>query len=144
MSSTRSTRSRSGAAGPRAATSRASSRGSPKHAGTTADHTITASSGNVFRDLGRASADELLAKAELSLLLTREIHTRGLTQRAAAALLGVAPPDVSDIIRGKLARFSYERLIRLLIRAGASVAIVVSPPADRRQARLTVSSQPER
>jgi predicted XRE-type DNA-binding protein len=137
----RSTRNRNAAPGPRGAISRASARASRKRAGTTADDTITPSSGNVFRDLGLRDADELHAKAELSLLLTRDIRARGLTQRAAAELLGVTPPDVSDIIRGKLARFSYERLIRLLLRTGASVAIVVSPPAGRRRARLTVATQ---
>jgi predicted XRE-type DNA-binding protein len=104
------------------------------------DAVITVSGGNIFRDLGRANADELQAKAELSLLLTRAIREQGLTQRAAADLLGVSPPDVSDLVRGKLARFSYERLIRFLIRLGANVAIVVSPPKGaRRRARLTVA-----
>lgn len=105
-----------------------------------ADDKFTLSSGNVFRDLGFANADELLAKAEMSLLLTRIIRERGLTQRAAASLLGISAPDVSDLVRGKLARFSYERLIRFLLRTGASVSIVVSPVrARRRKARLTVT-----
>jgi predicted XRE-type DNA-binding protein len=92
------------------------------------DDMIAASTGNIFRDLDREDADELLAKAELSLALTRAITAAGLTQRAAADLLGIAASDVSDLVRGKLRRFSYERLIRLLLGVGAGVCIRVSPP----------------
>ena len=139
MSSTSFKKSRSAVSRRRGAISSVSGRGSKKRDVTMDDRTITPSSGNVFRDLGRANADELLAKAELSLLLTRLIRRQGLTQRSAAELLGVSPPDVSDLMRGKLARFSYERLIRFLVRAGANVAIRVSVPSGRgRSARLAV------
>lgn len=104
------------------------------------DATITAGSGNVFRDFGLANADELLAKAELSLLVTKAIRARGLTQRSAATVLGVSPPDISDLVRGKLTRFSYERLIRFLLRLGISVEIVVSErPRRGRNAHLRVA-----
>ncbi len=103
------------------------------------DAIITESCGNVFRDLGLRNADELLAKAELSIVLRRAIKQRGLTQRAAAAILGVAPSDVSDLVRGELKRFSYERLIRFLIRLDVDVSIRVSQrPPGRRRAALTV------
>jgi predicted XRE-type DNA-binding protein len=102
---------------------------------------ITNSSGNVFRDLGLKHADERLAKAELSLILTRAIKAAGLSQRAAADMLGVAPSDVSDLVRGKLARFSYERLIRFLLRMNLDVSIRVSEPAStRRGAALRVET----
>ena len=100
---------------------------------------ITESSGNIFRDLGLRNADELLVKADLSLVLTRAIKGRGLSQRAAAEILGVAPSDVSDVMRGDLTRFSYERLIRFLIRLGVDVEIRVSAISTRRRrAALTV------
>jgi predicted XRE-type DNA-binding protein len=103
------------------------------------DLTVTESSGNIFRDMGRRNADELLAKAELSLVITRVIKKRGLSQRAAAEVLGVAPSDVSDLVRGKLKRFSYERLIRFLIRLGIDVSIRTSArTSGRRRATLTV------
>ena len=103
------------------------------------DLEVTCSCGNIFRDMGRRNADELLAKAELSLVLTRAINKRGLTQRAAAEILGVAPSDVSDLIRGKLKRFSYERLIRFVVKMGVDVSIRTSQrPAGRRRAALTV------
>lgn len=103
------------------------------------DIEITESCGNVFRDLGLRNADELLAKAELSLAITRAIRSRNLSQREAADVIKVAPPDVSDLMRGELKRFSYERLIRFLVRLGIDVTIRVSArPARRRRAALTV------
>lgn len=58
----------------------------------------TESSGNVFADLDRPDADELLAKSERVHQITGLIRRRGLTQKAAAALLGTTQPIVSDPI----------------------------------------------
>jgi predicted XRE-type DNA-binding protein len=88
---------------------------------------IERSSGNVFADLGFANADEELAKAEFSRLIRKIIEKRGWTQRHAAAVLGVAPPDVSDLVRGSLARFSQERLSRFLLLLDMDVTIRVAP-----------------
>ncbi len=73
---------------------------------------IEASSGNVFQDLGMPDAGERLAKAELARVVRYIIAGKQWTQRRAADELGIAPPDVSDLMRGKLARFSQERLER--------------------------------
>ncbi len=63
---------------------------------------IEASSGNVFADLGLPNADERLAKAELARVIRAVVKGKSWTQRRAADVLGIAPPDVSDLMRGKL------------------------------------------
>lgn len=88
------------------------------------------SSGNVFADLGLADPEERLAKADLAITISREIESRGLTQAEAADLLGVAQPDISNLMRGRLAGYSIERLTRLLNALGQDVEIRVRP-ADR-------------
>ncbi len=52
---------------------------------------IRRSSGNVFRDLGfpPEEADNLRARSDLMIRLIRILDGRGLTQAAAAKLLGV-------------------------------------------------------
>lgn len=90
---------------------------------------IERSSGNVFADLGFPDAEIRLVKADLARHLTEVISARGLTQREAAALMGLSQPDVSDLRRGLLNRFSQERLERCLNRLGFDVAICVSAPA---------------
>lgn len=87
---------------------------------------IEDSSGNVFQDLGYFDAAERLAKAELARVVRRIVLERNWTQRRAAAALGIAAPDVSDLMRGKLARFSQERLERFLIALDMDVRIQVA------------------
>lgn len=87
---------------------------------------IEESSGNVFQDLGFFDAAERLAKAELARVVRRIVLERNWTQRRAAAVLGIAAPDVSDLMRGKLARFSQERLERFLIALDMDVRIQVA------------------
>jgi predicted XRE-type DNA-binding protein len=99
------------------------------------------SSGNVFQDMEMRDADERLAKAELARLVRREIGARGLTQVEAAGLLGIQQPDVSDLTRGKLARFSITRLERFLNALDFEVRIQVGPrPPEKRRAGLTVET----
>lgn len=105
------------------------------------DTKITDSSGNVFQDMGLRDPEERLAKAELARLVRKEIERRGLTQDEAAALLGIQQPDVSDLVRGKLARFSMTRLERFLNALDLEIRIQVGPrPAGKTAAGITVES----
>jgi predicted XRE-type DNA-binding protein len=89
------------------------------------DHTV--SSGNVFADIGVAQPEEANAKAELALQINSLIEERALTQTQAAKVLGINQPKVSALMRGQLAGFSIERLIRFLAALGRDVQIVVTP-----------------
>jgi predicted XRE-type DNA-binding protein len=97
------------------------------------------SSGNIFEDLGLPDPAERLAKAELTRVIRKVVKERGLTQSEAAGLLGVKQPDVSNLMRGKLARFSMERLERFLNALDMEVRIQVGPrPAGKSRAGVTV------
>jgi predicted XRE-type DNA-binding protein len=89
---------------------------------------IRRSTGNVFRDLGfsEEEAENLKIRADLMIELTSLIEAQELTQEAAARLLGVTQPRVSDLMRGKIDRFSVDSLIEMLGHAGASVSVVVT------------------
>jgi predicted XRE-type DNA-binding protein len=91
------------------------------------DLTVHDSSGNVFEDMGMRDADERLAKAELARVIRKTIRERGLTQAEAAGILGAAQPDVSDLVRGKLSRFSMDRLERFLNALDMEIRIQVGP-----------------
>lgn len=100
---------------------------------------MTESCGNVFADLGLPDAEEQLAKYELVRMLRGIVSARRITQRATARLLGITQPDVSDLFRGKLKRFSRERIERFLVTLDMDVRIRVTPkPRGRAKARLTV------
>ncbi len=84
---------------------------------------ITKSSGNVFRDLGFSpvEAEHLRLRDELMLAIEKLIGRRKLTQAQAAKLLGVTQPRISDLVRGRLHRFSIDALVEMLARAGVKV-----------------------
>ena len=101
--------------------------------------TVTMGSGNVFADLGLPNPEERLAKAQLALEISRLIERRGLTQRAAAQLMGVDQPKVSHLLHGRLAGYSTERLIGFVRALGQDVDIVIRKATRRRgRGRLRV------
>jgi predicted XRE-type DNA-binding protein len=95
---------------------------------------IRRSSGNVFRDLGFRTdeAENLKLRADLMIELRKLIERRELTQVEAAALLGVTQPRISDLVRGKIDRFSIDTLVAMLGHAGVRVQLVL--PRSRRVA----------
>ncbi len=88
---------------------------------------IRRSSGNVFRDLGFSAeeAANLKIRSDLMIRLSELIEARGLTQAQAAAFFGVTQPRISDLVRGKIDRFSIDTLIAMLGHAGVKVQIVL-------------------
>jgi predicted XRE-type DNA-binding protein len=85
------------------------------------------STGNVFEDLALADAGEHLVKAGLVVKIDRIIRQRGLTQAAAAQILGIDQPKVSAMLAGQFRGYSVERLMRFLVALGQDVEIVVKP-----------------
>jgi predicted XRE-type DNA-binding protein len=112
-------------------------------ADTNEEFTVTPSSGNVFEDLGLPNAQERLAKAHLARQIATTIKRRHLTQLQAAGVLGISQPKVSDLVRGKLAGFSMDRLFKLLLALNYDVRISVTPTPQRTKTRpsLRVTSE---
>jgi predicted XRE-type DNA-binding protein len=88
---------------------------------------ILQSTGNVFRDLGfpREEAENLKVRADLMIQISKLIRSRRLTQAQAAALFGVTQPRVSDLVRGKIERFSIDTLVAMLGHAGVQVQFIL-------------------
>jgi len=95
-------------------------------------------SGNVFADLELPDAEERLAKAMLSRLITVAIREHRWTQAEAADVLGTTQPKVSDIVRGQVRSFTIDRLIKYLTLLHRNVHIVVSPAPDGEAGTLIV------
>jgi predicted XRE-type DNA-binding protein len=116
-------------------------RKSSKRSKPSAANSVTRGSGNVYADLGFENPAEELAKAELALMIDQAIQERGLTQKAAAVLMGIDQPKVSHILHGRLGGFSTQRLMEFLTALGRDVEIVVRPaPRSRKRGRLHVAA----
>jgi len=89
------------------------------------------SSSNVFRDLefGPEEAETLRVRADLMIVLSKLIEDRGLTQIKAANLFGVSQPQVTNLVRGKIERFSVDTLIAMLGTAGVQVTVTTEQRA---------------
>jgi predicted XRE-type DNA-binding protein len=82
-----------------------------------AEHTTHGKS--VFYDLfNESEAAELEMRSVLLHGLVAWLRDSGLTQAAAAEVLGTTQARVSDIKRGKINQFSLDLLVKLAARAG--------------------------
>jgi predicted XRE-type DNA-binding protein len=97
---------------------------------------VTRSSGNVFRDVGFGpdEAQHLLVRSELMLKVEKLLKRKGLTQAAAARIMGVTQPRVSDLLRGKIELFSTDSLIDMLAKLGVTVRVAFASSKPRRVA----------
>ncbi len=101
---------------------------------------VTPADGNVFLDLGfepeeaarlkaasdREIAQQIAIKEKLRGEVTGWIKANHLKQGEAAEILNVTRPRVSDVVNGKLSKFSIDSLVAMVIRTGKRVEIVTS------------------
>jgi predicted XRE-type DNA-binding protein len=94
---------------------------------------VEKSQGNVFADLGLPEAEDRLVKAALARKTSEIITKQHLSQVEAAELLGIDQPKISALVRGRLTRFSLDRLMHFLNILGRDVQIVVKARPRARQ-----------
>ena len=99
---------------------------------------VETGSGNVFADLGFDNPEEMQLRADLVQRLREIIAQRRLTQVATAKLLGIRQPDLSALLRGRLTKYSLERLLKFMTILDRDVEIVVKAKPRHRSARMTL------
>jgi predicted XRE-type DNA-binding protein len=88
---------------------------------------IEPGSTNVYADLGRADAGEMLVKAQLALKIGDIIKRRKLSQAQAAGILGIPQPKLSALLRGQFRGISEAKMMDCLTKLGRDISIVVGP-----------------
>jgi len=78
------------------------------------DFEIVRGSGNIFADFGDPAAETKLMKAKLAAEIIAVLDKRKLTVRAAEEITGVAAADISRVRNADLAKFTLDRLVRIL------------------------------
>jgi predicted XRE-type DNA-binding protein len=70
-------------------------------------------------------AEGMKARAQLMRALQKTVRAWKLSQKAAAARLGLTQPRLNDLLRGKIDKFSLDALFDLAGRAGLKVSIAL-------------------
>ena len=80
---------------------------------------------NIFKEIGfsEQEAANLRIRARLMMILEDVIKEEGLTQKQAAKLFGVSQPRVSDLMRGKIDRFTIDALVNMLAVTGRTIRL---------------------
>jgi predicted XRE-type DNA-binding protein len=87
---------------------------------------------NIFEDLKLPDAEELNAKAQIAYRICGILEERKLTQKKAAAVLGIDQPKVSALVRGQLDGFSVDRLFRFLNALDQDIEILIKRAKNRK------------
>lgn len=88
---------------------------------------VTLAQDNIFADLG-FSEDEavnLKIRADLMLTLRSFIKAKGWTQKEAAKFFDETQPRISCLMNGDIKRFSVDKLLLMLSKAGMEVKFEV-------------------
>ncbi len=86
--------------------------------------------GDIFDDLGLSPQEALEAKVKSEIWrdLMAHIEERGLDQKALKKVLKIHQPDVSQLVRGKISKFSTSKLITFAIRLELDVKVQLTAP----------------
>ena len=89
------------------------------------------SSGNIFLDVGfdKVEAENLRLRAALMMRIEDWVKASGLTQAAAAKVLGLTQPRLNAMLKGRIHLFSLDALVNAASKAGLSVRLVVKRAA---------------
>jgi predicted XRE-type DNA-binding protein len=101
---------------------------------------ITDGSGNVFDDLGLEDAQEMSLKAALAIQLSSTIQYSHLTQSDAGEALGIPQSHVSKIMNGKLEGITADRILRMLVKLGCDIDILIKAKDTAGPGRLAIET----
>lgn len=91
---------------------------------------IVQGSGDIFADLDVRLDNDDIIRIEIAREITRVIQSRKYTQVEAARRLGTTQARVSEITRGRLDRFTADRLLRYLLALGVNLDVHTSDAAN--------------
>jgi predicted XRE-type DNA-binding protein len=86
---------------------------------------------NVFEDLGfePEEAANLKIRADLIIDIQEFIQSQKWTQAEAAIFFKETQPRISNLMNGDIDRFSIDKLVQMLNRAGLNVRVLVTSKA---------------
>jgi predicted XRE-type DNA-binding protein len=97
------------------------------------------SKGNVFDDLGFSPRETAVLKTKTELLdgILEEIRRKKYTQKDLTELLSEYQPQVSNLLRGKISKFSVAKLLSYAQALGLRLILGLQPVGSDRVFRAT-------
>ena len=82
---------------------------------------------NIFEALGFDTQESanLRLRSQLMIELSKYIEANKLTQTDAADIFAVNQPRISDLVNGKINKFTIDMLINMLSKTGQSVELTI-------------------
>ncbi|MEM8830142.1 MAG: helix-turn-helix transcriptional regulator [Cyanobacteria bacterium P01_G01_bin.19] len=82
---------------------------------------------NIFEDLGfqPEEAANLKIRADLILDLQKYIKKQEWTQKEAAEFFNETQPRISNLMNGDVERFSIDKLVQMIVKAGIQIKVEV-------------------
>jgi len=89
--------------------------------------------GDIFDNLGlsHSQASELRMRADLLEAILRVVNRKKLTQKQLAVLLDDHQPNMSDLMNGKIAKFTIDKLVRYADKLGIETTVQTIEHKDR-------------
>ena len=99
--------------------------------------------GSVLDDLGFSPSEalELKVKAEIYHELLDYIRERGYAQQELGELLGIHQPDVSNLLNGRVSKFSVGKLIKFAGKLNLGAQVKLTKPKVGTVATVTASTR---
>jgi predicted XRE-type DNA-binding protein len=97
--------------------------------------------GSVLDDLGFSASEalEIKVKADIYRDLLDYIRERGFTQQELGSMLGIHQPDVSNLLNGRVSKFSVGKLIKFAGKLDLVAQVKISKPKAVRVPSLSAS-----
>lgn len=94
--------------------------------------------GSVFEDIGFSPSEalELKVKSEIYTELLKYIRQQGFTQIKLGTILGIHQPDVSNLLNGRVSKFSVGKLIQFAGKLNLNAQVKLTKPKAPRRAAL--------
>jgi predicted XRE-type DNA-binding protein len=98
--------------------------------------------GDILDDLGFSPAETLEAKIKAGLWrdLLDHIERRGLDQASLQRKLKIHQPDVSNLLRGKISKFSTGKLIQFAVKLDLDVRVELKEPKTAKRIVSSISA----
>lgn len=77
-----------------------------------------------------AEAENMKIRSSLAAQIISHIRKRKLTQAEAARLCQITQPRMSDLIQGKISKFSLDALVNIAASAGLHISVDVQEPTE--------------